>query len=179
MNFVRKIAENYHIPYYTMSPTYSVCKEHGYLVGEQFVCPHCGQKTEVYSRITGYYRPVQNWNDGKTEEFQHRKVYEPAKSKLTHKVTDVLGSQEEEQENVVCNEILLFATKTCPNCKMAKMLLDKAGIKYNVVDAEENVEQTKAFGVRKAQTLIVPKGDGSNDVFENASNIKGYIESLN
>ncbi|MBP3733032.1 MAG: ribonucleoside triphosphate reductase, partial [Bacilli bacterium] len=180
MNLVRKIAENYHIPYYTMSPTYSVCKDHGYITGEQYVCPKCGKRTEVYSRITGYYRPVQNWNDGKTEEFQHRKVYEPSKSKLTHKITDVLGSQEEcEEEKVATNEILLFATKTCPNCKMAKMLLDKAGIKYNVVDAEENVEQTKAFGVRKAPTLIVPKADGSNDVFENASNIKGYIESLN
>ena len=180
MNLVRKIAENYHIPYYTMSPTYSVCKDHGYVTGEQYTCPKCGKKTEVYSRITGYYRPVQNWNDGKTEEFQHRKVYEPSKSKLTHKITDVLGSAEEnEEEATVTKEILLFATKTCPNCKMAKMLLDKAGIKYSVVDAEENVEQTKAFGVRKAPTLIVPNADGGNDVFENASNIKGYIESLN
>ena len=180
MNLVRKIAENYHIPYYTMSPTYSVCKDHGYVTGEQYTCPKCGKKTEVYSRITGYYRPVQNWNDGKTEEFQHRKVYEPAKSKLTHKVTDVLGSAPElEEENACAKEILLFATKTCPNCKMAKMLLDKAGVKYSVVDAEENVEQTKAFGIRKAPTLVVPNADGGNDVFENASNIKGYIESLN
>ena len=62
---------------------------------------------------------------------------------------------------------------------MAKMLLDKAGVKYSVIDAEENAEQTKAFGIRKAPTLIVPKEDGTNDVFENASNIKGYIESLN
>ena len=76
MNLVRKIAENYHIPYYTMSPTYSVCPSHGYLEGEQYRCPICYGKTEVYSRITGYYRPVQNWNDGKAEEFQHRKTYE-------------------------------------------------------------------------------------------------------
>ena len=107
MNLVRKIAENYHIPYYTMSPTYSVCKDHGYITGEQYICPKCGKKTEVYSRITGYYRPVQNWNDGKTEEFQHRKVYEPSKSKLTHKITDVLGSAEEnEEETTVTKEIL-------------------------------------------------------------------------
>ena len=65
-NLVRKIAENYELPYYTLSPTYSVCKDHGYISGEQFTCPICGNKTEVYSRITGYYRPVQNWNDGKT-----------------------------------------------------------------------------------------------------------------
>ena len=75
-NLVRKIAENYKLPYYTLSPTYSVCPDHGYLVGEQYSCPHCGKKTEVYSRITGYYRPVQNWNDGKTQEFTDRKVYD-------------------------------------------------------------------------------------------------------
>ena len=72
---VRKIAENYKLPYYTMSPTYSVCKDHGYLTGEQFTCPHCGNKTEVYSRITGYYRPVQNWNDGKAQEYRDRREY--------------------------------------------------------------------------------------------------------
>ncbi len=81
---VRKIAENYKLPYYTMSPTYSVCKDHGYLTGEQFTCPHCGAKTEVYSRITGYYRPVQNWNDGKAQEYKDRLVYNIGHSKLTH-----------------------------------------------------------------------------------------------
>ncbi|HHT66682.1 MAG TPA: ribonucleoside triphosphate reductase [Erysipelotrichaceae bacterium] len=178
MNLVRKIAENYHIPYYTMSPTYSVCRDHGYLSGEVFICPKCGRDTEVYSRITGYYRPVQNWNDGKLEEFQNRRVYELNKSKLTNKIAGVVGSKEEEEENLVANEILLFSTKTCPNCKMAKLLLDKAGIKYSVVDAEENIEKSKAYNIKKAPTLIVPNGDGSNDVYENASNIKVYIESL-
>ena len=72
---VRKIAENYRLPYYTLSPTYSICRDHGYLSGEQYECPICGQKTEVYSRITGYYRPVQNWNDGKAQEFKQRKTY--------------------------------------------------------------------------------------------------------
>ena len=72
---VRKIAENYRLPYYTLSPTYSICREHGYLSGEQPECPICHQKTEVYSRITGYYRPVQNWNDGKVQEYRQRKNY--------------------------------------------------------------------------------------------------------
>ncbi|MCF0130471.1 MAG: ribonucleoside triphosphate reductase, partial [Pseudobutyrivibrio sp.] len=63
-NLVRKIAENFRLPYYTLSPTYSVCKDHGYIAGEHYTCPHCGKVSEVYSRITGYYRPVQNWNDG-------------------------------------------------------------------------------------------------------------------
>ena len=178
MNFVRKIAENYHIPYYTMSPTYSVCKEHGYLTGEQFVCPHCGQKTEVYSRITGYYRPIQNWNDGKTAEYHNRKEYEPENSHLTHTLKQEDSKQEEKVSNESLNEILLFATKTCPNCKMAKMLLDKAGIHYTVIDAEDNKQMTMQYKVNKAPTLIVPNDDGY-DVFENASNIKGYIESIN
>ena len=180
MNLVRKIAENYHIPYYTMSPTYSICKEHGYLEGEQYVCPKCGQRTEVYSRITGYYRPVQNWNDGKTEEFKNRKVYDPKNSHLTHDVSAECCEEvtAEDNSNEKLNEILLFATKTCPNCKMAKMLLDKANIKYQVIDAEENVELTKKYGVKKAPTLLVPNKDGI-DVFENASNIKGFIERVN
>ena len=178
MNLVRKIAENYHIPYYTMSPTYSICKEHGYLEGEQYVCPKCGQRTEVYSRITGYYRPVQNWNDGKTEEFKNRKVYDPKNSHLTHDVSCDSQPTKEENSSERLNEILLFATKTCPNCKMAKMLLDKAGIKYQVIDAEENVELTKKYNVKKAPTLLVPNETGI-DVFENASNIKGFIERVN
>ena len=178
MNFVRKIAENYHIPYYTMSPTYSVCKEHGYLAGEQFVCPHCGQKAEVYSRITGYYRPIQNWNDGKTAEYHDRKEYEPENSHLTHTLKNDAQEQEAKVSNESLNEILLFATKTCPNCKMAKMLLDKAGIAYTVIDAEDNKQMTLKYKVNKAPTLIVPNEEGY-DVFENASNIKGYIESIN
>jgi len=182
MNLVRKIAENYHIPYYTMSPTYSICKEHGYLEGEQYVCPKCGQRTEVYSRITGYYRPVQNWNDGKTEEFKNRKVYDIKNSHLTHDANGCAIENEqptaEENSSEKLNKILLFATKTCPNCKMAKMLLDKANIKYEVIDAEENVELTKKYNVKKAPTLLVPNGNGI-DVFENASNIKGFIERVN
>ena len=181
MNLVRKIAENYHIPYYTMSPTYSICKEHGYIEGEQYVCPKCGQRTEVYSRITGYYRPVQNWNDGKTEEFKNRKVYDIKNSHLTHDANGNACEEQptkEENSSERLNEILLFATKTCPNCKMAKMLLDKANIKYQVIDAEENVELTKKYNVTKAPTLLVPNEKGI-EVFENASNIKGFIEGLN
>ena len=176
MNLVRKIAENYHIPYYTMSPTYSVCKEHGYLKGEQFVCPHCGQRTEVYSRITGYYRPIQNWNDGKTEEYKQRLEYVPANSHLTHGV-DRPDEEATVNEMPITNETLLFATKTCPNCKMAKMLLEKAGICFRTIYAEDDAELTRRFKVVKAPTLIVPS-NGTYTVYENASNIKGFVEGL-
>ena len=169
---VRTIAENYKLPYYTMSPTYSVCAKHGYIEGEEYVCPICGERTEVYSRITGYYRPVQNWNEGKTEEFKNRKTYDIDNSHLNKK---------EQNCDCVCEkapqvkEMMLFTTKTCPNCKMAKMLLEKAGIKYHLVDAEDEKETTLKYGVRKAPTLLVPNGD-SFDRYENASEIKGFIE---
>ncbi len=174
MNLVKKIAENYKLPYYTISPTYSVCKTHGYLAGEHFNCPECGAPAEVYSRITGYYRPVQNWNDGKSEEFKERKTYDIANSKLKTKLSaetcECSDCHEQKLENIT-----LFSTKTCPNCKMAKMLLDKAKIKYDVVDAEDNAEFTKACGVTKAPTLLVPTKDGVQ-VYDNASEIRRYIE---
>lgn len=72
---VRTIAENYEIPYFTITPTYSICHEHGYLKGEIYKCPHCNKTTEVYSRIVGYYRPIQNWNQGKKSEFRERLEY--------------------------------------------------------------------------------------------------------
>jgi len=72
---VRRIAERFHIPYYTITPTFSVCPEHGYLTGEHFHCPICGRPTEVYSRVVGYFRPVQNWHKGKQEEYRQRKTY--------------------------------------------------------------------------------------------------------
>ena len=74
-NLVKKIAENYKLPYFTLSPTYSICSKHGYINGEEHTCPICGQETEIWSRITGYYRPVKNWNIGKTQEFKERKTY--------------------------------------------------------------------------------------------------------
>ena len=172
---VRKIAENYRLPYYTISPTYSVCQKHGYIEGEQYTCPVCGEKTEVYSRITGYYRPVQNWNDGKSQEFKDRKTYVPETSVL-HK-EQVVEEKQEEQCECVVKEALLFTSPTCPNCKMAKMLLEKTNFEYKVVDAIENKELAVKFNVKKAPTLFVPTESGY-DVFDNVSDIKKFIEGL-
>ena len=155
-NLVRKIAENYKLPYYTMSPTYSVCADHGYLTGEQHVCPICGKEAEVYSRITGYYRPVKNWNDGKTQEFKDRKVYDINHSHL--RKAGRAGSQvtvdSTPAQKADSDELLLFTTRTCPNCRQAISLLDKAGIPYRKVVAEESPDLTTRSGVRQAPTLV-------------------------
>lgn len=154
-NLVRKIAENYKLPYYTMSPTYSVCAKHGYLDGEQFICPHCGKKTEVYSRITGYYRPIQNWNDGKAQEFKDRKVYEIGSSHM-HKSAEIQAEEEKVlPAQTVCDDLLLFATRTCPNCAQAEKLLQNAGLAFTKLLAEENSELAKSLGIRQAPTLVV------------------------
>lgn len=171
---VRKIAENYKLPYYTMSPTYSVCQEHGYIPGEYFTCPTCGKKAEVYSRITGYYRPVQNWNDGKLEEFKKRKVYDIENSKLTSKAQCACEAEKSDDSKILDNTIL-FTRKTCPNCKTAKFLLDKVGVGFTAIDAEENAELTKSYGVTNAPTLLVPS-DSGYIAYDNISKIKKYSE---
>ena len=183
---VRTIAENYKLPYYTISPTYSICKEHGYISGEHFKCPKCGQPAEVYSRITGYYRPVQNWNDGKLQEFSQRKTYDIANSSYhgvnQHIVSDTCCGEQDVRVQADPNfkkndgEILLFTTKTCPNCKMAKMMLDKAGIKYTVIDAEDQKDLTQKYGGNKAPSMLVANGQGY-DRYENASFIKKFVEN--
>ena len=185
MNLVRKIAENYKLPYYTISPTYSVCTTHGYICGEQYTCPECGKPTEVYSRITGYYRPVANWNDGKAQEFKERKVYDLNNSHLTKKEKANCECHEHAHtcecgDDCHCHEEesdlpLLFTTKTCPNCKMAKMLLEKAGIEVEIVDAQDHPEVAKEYGVTKAPTLLIGY-EGEAFRLENVSDIKKFIE---
>ncbi len=176
-NLVRKIAENYRLPYYTMSPTYSVCRNHGYISGEVYTCPDCGEKTEVYSRITGYYRPVQNWNDGKSQEFKDRKVYDVANSKLTHDgVQETACACEEKSEVVLADGNYLFTTATCPNCKIAVSLLDKAGVIYNKLLANENAEAVNALGIKQAPTLVVVD-NGNISKYAGVSDIKKYLNA--
>ena len=174
---VRKIAENYRLPYYTMSPTYSICKNHGYLAGEHYTCPECGEKTEVYSRITGYYRPVQNWNNGKAQEFKDRKVYNIGASHLTHQgpLEPAPACAPAQMDTNEPDELLLFTTKTCPNCRMACMMLDKAGIPYQKIDAEADVALTRRHNVQQAPTLVYVHGGEATNI-ANASNIKAFIE---
>ncbi|MBQ2083655.1 MAG: ribonucleoside triphosphate reductase [Firmicutes bacterium] len=210
-SLVRKIAENYKLPYYTMSPTYSVCKDHGYLSGEHFTCPICGQKTEVYSRITGYYRPVQNWNDGKTQEFKDRKTYVISRSHLTHTgplarpmyMEEAAPAVEEPALKAVepvseapapapaepvtpaesavhpaQMENILFTTPTCPNCKMAAALLDKAGIPYTKLFAEKNPDLVEKYGIKQAPTLVISADSADFLKFRGVSDIRGYLGEL-
>ena len=178
---VRKIAENFKLPYYTMSPTYSVCKNHGYINGEVYTCPDCHETTEVYSRITGYYRPVQNWNDGKAQEYKDRLVYNIGNSKLNR-----CGCHAEVEDEVLqptttvktdVAAITLFATATCPNCKIAVSLLQKAGIEFEKLIAEEHADLVTQFGVRQAPTLVVQTADGFAK-YAGVSDIKKFIESI-
>lgn len=179
-SLVRTIASNYKLPYYTLSPTYSICKEHGYLAGEVKVCPHCGAKTEVYSRITGYYRPVQNWNDGKLQEYANRTEYDIDHSSLkrpTRSVVTLSNFAEDVEVKVDRPQDIkyLFTTKTCPNCKLVKEYLKN--VPYVTIDAEENMELARRYGVMQAPTLVVVNGD-SHKKYVNASNIKKYVDQL-
>ena len=180
---VRKIAENHKLPYYTMSPTYSVCAQHGYITGEHYTCPTCGKKTEVYSRITGYYRPVQNWNDGKSQEFKDRKVYDVENSVLKGTVKEAAPVVEEAPVceapagKEVSGKAILFSRVTCPNCRVAEGLLNKAGVAFEKLIAEENLELVRKYGVKGAPTLVVTDGEKAVSYYS-VPEIKKYLASL-
>ena len=191
-NLVKKIAYNFKLPYYTLSPTYSICENHGYIAGEHFSCPHCGNTTEVYSRITGYYRPVRNWNDGKSSEFENRKTYEPEelfsinRNLLDEAGVDLprVGTQTLGRANEVAtatskpdtDKLILVTTKTCPNCQAAKNYLNQAGIEYDVILADEadGAEIAGQYNISAAPTLIVQSGEEA-ELYSNVSNIRAYI----
>lgn len=191
-NLVKKIAYNFKLPYYTLSPTYSICESHGYIAGEHFCCPHCGKATEVYSRITGYYRPVRNWNDGKSSEFENRKTYEPEELFSVNRNlleeagvdeprvgTQTLGRAnrvEAPKSNSDAEKVILVTTKTCPNCQAAKNYLNQAGIEYDVILADEadGAEIAVQYNVSAAPTLIVQSGEEA-ELYSNVSNIRAYI----
>ncbi len=191
---VRKIAENYRLPYYTISPTYSVCKNHGYITGEVYVCPDCGEKTEVYSRITGYYRPIQNWNDGKTQEYMDRREYDIMVSKLTHEgpmptikytvpeeitgadnAKESVSSKTEAEAATVVPEAaasepgipVMYVKDHCPKCKGAEQRFKLAKVQYSEVNCSENMDIARELGIQQTPTIIDP--DGTRYVGDNAA----------
>ena len=177
-NLVRKIAENYRLPYYSMSPTYSVCRDHGYIAGEKYECPTCGNATEVYSRITGYYRPVQNWNDGKIQEYKERKVYNLMNSHMSPNRAEIIAKSKEQKSTVndpfSLSVPLLITTKTCPNCKVAISMLEKAGVEYNKVLAEDVKDIVERYDIKQAPTLIAQKDD-KIEIVTGVAAIKEFI----
>ena len=195
---VRKIAENYKLPYYTMSPTYSVCKNHGYIAGEVYECPCCHEETEVYSRITGYYRPVKNWNDGKSQEFADRVEYDLGHSHLTREgavaVTAAAETAGQAGSHVTVSGIeepatapehsalpaglYLVATRTCPNCKFAAAEMDAAGIAYEELLAEENVELAQRYRIMQAPTLLEVGADGTVEVTAGAAAVFQKVNAM-
>ena len=184
---VRRIAENYRLPYYTISPTYSVCKDHGYIAGEHFTCPICGRKAEVYSRITGYYRPVQNWNDGKTQEYKDRKTYghtmEHVEGYTPEHIKDLTAQEKETIKEVIENtpvrldncELFLFTTPTCSNCKMIEKVFDQKGIHYTEIDATVNQEMVEKYGVVSAPSLLIRNSDGTESVISTVPKIMNFV----
>ncbi len=172
---VKKISENFKLPYYTLSPTYSICPEHGYIAGEHFTCPECGKDAEVYSRITGYYRPVKNWNKGKEEEYKERKVYDFETSTLSKAERAMKAEMEGFKVSGEKDRLILFTTPSCPNCKIAMKFLNGAGMEYEVIDATVEKDLANKFGILTAPTLVSIK-DGEASLYVNASNIKGYAE---
>lgn len=167
---VRKIAENYRLPYYTMSPTYSICQEHGYLDGEQFECPICGKKTEVYSRITGYYRPVQNWNDGKTQEYENRKLYQVGEQqscgcggsyRMGTQVTvdEAAYGQETGAKNAAMDEAAYGKAARAKNAAQESGAVQQAGEPHRTERAMDRKDVSQA-GRGKGQN----GPDGANDV---------------
>ncbi len=181
-NLVRTIAENYTLPYYTLSPTYSICKNHGYLAGEQYTCPHCGERTEVYSRITGYYRPVQNWNDGKTQEFKERKVYDIGQShlKVGHKPAKSPAAvpSKTAAPTSATPHIYLFTTTTCPKCRVVSEMLKSAALPFEkvVADISGSEALVQAYAVNQAPTLVITNGD-TVERYCDIGAIKHYIDS--
>ena len=183
-DIVRKIASNYRLPYYSISPTYSVCCNHGYIAGEEYSCPDCGNDTEVYSRITGYYRPVQNFNDGKAQEFKDRRVYDVANSHFEKSERTVDHAHctccEKEAAPVAVDadaKFLLFATKTCPKCKIAAQLLDKKGVAYEKLFVEDNREFATQLELKQAPTLVIQRGDEFEKIADLPA-VKAFVESL-
>ena len=152
-----------------------------------YSCPICGKTTEVYSRITGYYRPVQNWNDGKSQEYKDRQVYNIEGSVLNKKETapvqeaptaapaaEAAPVQAITAENA---KILLFSRVTCPNCRVAEGLLTKADVPYEKHIAEEDLDLCRKYGVKGAPTLVITDGQ-SYQSYYSVPEIKKYLASL-
>ena len=160
---VQTIASNFKVPYFTISPTYSICKNHGYLSGEESICPICNEETEVYSRITGYYRPIKHWNDGKQSEYLMRKEYK--------NYTNCNISKEDFSDLV---DKILFTTETCPKCPEAKNILkDEKNLRF--VNANDSMDEALKYGIRSVPSLVVVKRDDKFEIYSGINEIYNFL----
>lgn len=170
-SLVRKIAENYELPYYTLSPTYSICKDHGYLRGEVPTCPECGAETEIYSRITGYYRPLRNWNDGKRQEFSDRKTYRVGE-------TDETARRDTGRQFLSGRTYELYTTVSCPQCRLIKPVLEASRIPFRTMDVSEHEEKAALLGLSRAPSLVVYTEGGEAVIYAGFAQIKDFIDGM-
>jgi ribonucleoside-triphosphate reductase (formate) len=199
-SLVEKIARGYRIPYFTISPTFSVCPNHGYVSGEHFSCPTCSAETEVYSRIVGYYRSIRNWNAGKREEYGKRKNYRfdgTAETRLPGRPIEaaspaVKDPSPDKQTGAVAGGFpdssglfwLLFSRSSCPNCPPVRSFVESLTLEGSVVDTdtEEGALAAVKYGVLAAPTAIFLDGS-SREIFrgrtatEIAANLRTYSSS--
>ncbi|MFH1849464.1 MAG: ribonucleoside triphosphate reductase [archaeon] len=189
MNLVRKIAVNTRLPYFSITPTFSVCKNHGYISGEQPKCPDCGHETEVYSRIVGYFRPVRNWNKGKKEEFRDRVEFNPGKAaavEISLKAPEPDAEVITNSEQVLAGEIKsykIFTMPACDKCHTAKEYLGGLGlqgINYDL-SSDEGLGEFRTY-YRQLKNVLKRKEDGSLPVptvlFLDGDNIVGTAHTL-
>lgn len=148
----------------------------------------CGKPTQVFSRVSGYYRPVQNWNDGKAQEFKERKTYDGQQAvegevlggmkESTEPIETPIQATDEGTLDMDLDGLVLFASRTCPNCKMAKSFMDKLGVKYTELMSDENFELVKALDLRTAPTLVKFNNGKVEQKVASFAEIRKYIASL-
>ncbi|MFC1478289.1 ribonucleoside triphosphate reductase [Candidatus Margulisiibacteriota bacterium] len=165
-NLVKKIAYNYRLPYFTITPTFSVCPDHGYLKGEHFFCPECGTESEVYTRIVGYYRPEQNWNLGKKSEYKQRVEFEVKEGITAPKETAPVKEPQTVTSSIAevtttaqgkVTTYKMFYSDTCPNCPPVKNYmanLDLNGEMHNA-STEEGLNEARKYGVYSTPAVIL------------------------
>ncbi len=160
---VQTIASNFKVPYFTISPTYSICKNHGYLSGEESICPICNEETEVCSRITGYYRPIKHWNDGKQSEYLMRKEYK-----------NYTNCNIEKESFSDLADKILFTTETCPKCPEAKNIL-KNEENLRFINASESLDEAIKYGVRSVPSLVVVDKNNQFKIYAGINEIYNFL----